>query len=33
MLFPRKGGNMLKNTKNIIFLHLFSDYSNGSYKI
>jgi len=24
---------MLKNTKDIIFLHFFSDYSYGSYKI
>jgi len=33
MLFPSLGGYMLKNTKDIILLNFFSDYSYGSYKI
>jgi len=33
MLFISLGGYMLKNTKDITFLHFFPDYSYESYKI
>jgi len=33
MLFPRLGGYMLKNNKDIFFLNFFSNYFYGSYKI